>query len=236
MVSRHGKLCLLFLDLEVGELVLQREFVPEADAVVIHAETDFHDGALAVRIAQVGRIFRIRGAHAHLCGAGGLGLLLKGDQHLVVVVANLCLFSPDGLPGFVQAVFFNAGNGETGKEVFSVQELESQAGRLYHHLFPAAQGIHGASLGSDSHREFQNAAGALDFLYFFKGEGRRSSAAAHQKGRCQKGKRKVFHIKVYRLNSTIRALLGAMDRPSLRVTASPVTTSVPETGPCTTSR
>ena len=99
MVSGHGKLRDFFLDIEISELVLQRELVTEAQAVVKHAETDVH--VHAVFPAQF-------------------------DQHLVIVVPDAGFLSPDGLPGLVQAVRFHGREGEAFLQVFSLHEFESQ--------------------------------------------------------------------------------------------------------------
>ena len=180
MVSRHGKLCLFFLDLEIGELVFQGELVAETQAIVIQAEADLHHGTLAVGIAQIRRIFGIRGAHTHLGGTGGLRILLEGNQELVIMVADRGFFSPYRFPGFIFASQFHTRYGESGKQIFLVQEFKAQAGGLHHHLFSPAEGIQRGSFRAYAHGEFQNVTGTLDFLDFTKLFFRSVSAAGGQ--------------------------------------------------------
>ena len=62
MVPGQRKFCLFFCNLEIGEGVLHREFIAEAQAVVVEPEADVHDGA---------------------------GFLPEADQQLIIVVSDL---------------------------------------------------------------------------------------------------------------------------------------------------
>ena len=143
VVARHRELGEFLLDLEVGQCVLQRELVAEAEAVVIQAETHLHHGALAVRVAQVAGVFRVRDAHAPLRLARRFGRLLQRHQKLVVVVADGRLLAPDRLPGLVEGVEGRVGEGETAVQVLPVQQGVSQAGRQHNGLSGAVQRIFG---------------------------------------------------------------------------------------------
>ena len=76
VVTGEGELCHLLLDHEVAEVLLIRELVAESETVVIETEADGH--------LLVGR-----GLH-------------EVHEELVVVVADLCLLTPYGLPGLVE--------------------------------------------------------------------------------------------------------------------------------------
>ena len=143
MVARHRELGELLLDLEVGQCVLQRELVAESEAVVIQAETHLHHGALAVRVAQVTGVFRVRDAHAPLRFARGFGLLLQRHQKLVIVVPDGRFLAPDRLPGLVEGVESRVGEGETAVQAFPVQERITQTGRQDDRLSGAVQRIFG---------------------------------------------------------------------------------------------
>ncbi len=89
----------LFLGyLEVGQFVINRELVPEAQTVVVEAETDVH---------------------------GFAGLLLETDQQFVVMIPDLRLFAPDRFPGFIECVECGAVQGESIVEAFTANQVEA---------------------------------------------------------------------------------------------------------------
>ena len=143
MVAGHRELGEFLLDLEVGQCVLERELVPEAQAVVVQAETYLHHGALAIRVAQVAGVFGIRDAHAPLGRAGRLGLLLQRHKELVIMVPDGRFLAPDRLPGLVERVESRIGQGESAVQVVPVHEFEAQAGRQDDGLPGPVQRIHG---------------------------------------------------------------------------------------------
>ena len=77
MVACHSELRLFFLDHEVVQLFLLREFITETQSVIEQAETN-HDRTV------VGRLF-------------------QGNCQFVVVVPDFFFFAPDRLPGFIEA-------------------------------------------------------------------------------------------------------------------------------------
>ena len=133
MVAGHGKLREFFLDLEVRKVVLQRELIAEAQAVVVQAETDLHHSA---------------------------ALLLQADEHFVVMVPDLRFFTPDRFPCFIEAGILHVREGEAVLEVFAVQQVEAQAGRKDDIGPVFLKGIHGHTI-HHAHLEFQAAVGAL---------------------------------------------------------------------------
>ena len=42
MVARHGKLCMLFLDDKIDQVLLYGKLIPQADALVVNTEPDVH--------------------------------------------------------------------------------------------------------------------------------------------------------------------------------------------------
>ncbi len=103
MVAGHGELREFLPDLEVGQCVLQREFVPEAQAVVVQAEADLHHGA---------------------------ALLVERHEKLIVMVPDGGLFAPDRLPRLVERVECRILEREPAVQVLSAfQQGISQAGR-----------------------------------------------------------------------------------------------------------
>ena len=100
VVAGHGEFRDLVLDHEVGQAVFQREFITESEAVVIQAETHLHDFALAVLVARVADRFAF-----------------EGNQHFVVVVANLRFLAPDRFPGLVEGVVLGARQREPVRQV-----------------------------------------------------------------------------------------------------------------------
>ena len=133
VVARHGKLGMFFLDDEVVEVLLQGEFVAEAQAVVEEAEAE--DDVTV------------------LC------LLVERHSHLVVVVADFLLFSPDGLPGLVERGGLHAGQGEAVHQAGVVLELQPQLGRLDDYLIFIIQLIDGLSLRIDAEVQAKLAVG-----------------------------------------------------------------------------
>ena len=109
MVTGEGEFRQFFPDVEIHQFVLQREFVPEAEAVVVQAEPDVH------RIAEA---------------------VLQGDQGFVVMVPDLVFLSPYGRPGLVQAVLFDTYDGKSVRERRSVRQVESEPARE-HDILPA---------------------------------------------------------------------------------------------------
>ncbi len=77
MVAGHGELREFLPDLEVGQCVLLRELVPEAQAVVVQAEPDLHHGAT---------------------------FLVERYEQFIVVVPDGGFLAPDRLPGLVEGV------------------------------------------------------------------------------------------------------------------------------------
>ena len=191
MVARHGKFGKFLLDLEIGQCVLQRELIAEAEAVVIQAETHLHHGALAVRVAQVAGVIRIRDAHAPLRFAHGLRLLLQRHEQLVIVVPNGGFLAPDRLPGLVKRVERRVGEGETAVQAFPVQQGEAQAGRQDDRLSGAVQRVFGNAV---HHGELQlqlpvRAAENDGVIRHFRGLG--PAGGEHGEGRQEK---ESFHI------------------------------------------
>ena len=76
MVSRHGKLRKFFLDYEISQVFLFREFIPEAETVVIEPETQDHNPAGDA--------------------------LLQGHGHFIVMVTDFGFFSPHRFPCLVE--------------------------------------------------------------------------------------------------------------------------------------
>ena len=76
VVACHGKLCVFLLNGEVGQVLLSRKFVSEAEPIVEHAE-----------------------AYLYLTFVLGLW---EGDAEFVVVIANVAFFAPNGLPRLVE--------------------------------------------------------------------------------------------------------------------------------------
>ena len=75
MVARHGELCFLLADDEIGQRLLFGEFVAESEPVVVEPEADRHVAAC-------------RG-------------LPQRDGHFVIAVADLGLLAPYGTPCLV---------------------------------------------------------------------------------------------------------------------------------------
>ena len=191
VVARHRELGELLPDLEVGQCVLQRELVAETEAVVIQAETHLHHGALAVRVAQVAGVVRVRDAHAPLRLARDFGRLLQRHQKLVVVVPDGRLLAPDRLPGLVERVEGRVGEGETAVQVLPVQQGVTQAGRKHNGLSGAVQRIFGDAV-HDGELEFQLPVRAAEndgVGRHFRGLG--PAGGEHGEGRQQK---ESFHI------------------------------------------
>ena len=142
MVAGHRELGQFLLDLEIGQCVLLRELVPEAQAVVIQAETHLHHVALAGGVPQVAGILRVRHAHAALGGPGGPRSLLQRYKKFIVVVPDGGFLAPDRLPGFVQGAEGGSCQCEPAVQVlFRVQQRVTEAGRQDNRLSGAVQRI-----------------------------------------------------------------------------------------------
>ena len=111
MVAGHGKLAELFLDHEVGQRVVLRELIAEAQSVVVQPEADEHHVGILAPLAA-GKEWR-------------LGRFLQLDEQLVVVVAYLCLFAPDGFPCLVEGAGGGILEREAAVEVVVVEELKA---------------------------------------------------------------------------------------------------------------
>ena len=97
MVSGHCKLSMLFLDDEVVQIVLLREFIAESQTVVEKPEAD-HDVTLVVG-------------------------LFKGYGQFVVMVPDFVFFSPYGCPGFVERSCLSIADNKSGHQICLAVEL-----------------------------------------------------------------------------------------------------------------
>ena len=162
MVPRHGKFSEFFLDLEVCQGVFHGELVAEAEAVVVQAETQLHNGTLSGSVAKVAGVFGISHAHVFLCLTYLFGLLLQSNQHLVIVVADGCFFAPYRLPCFVEGVEGSSDEGEAAFQVFlAAKKLVSQTGRLHDCQRTLVQAVGGNAV-NDSETQGEAAVGAVE--------------------------------------------------------------------------
>ena len=157
VVPRHGKFRELIGHLEIREGVLHGEFVAEAQTVVVQAETDVH--VHAVFPAQL-------------------------HQQLVVVVADLRLFAPYGLPGLVKGRCLRPFQLESLLQVPSVHEPVTQAGRFYNRFPVKVQCIYGDAVFREAERGFQPPVRALE-LVVQVGNGCFHSATASHKEKAE---------------------------------------------------
>ena len=96
MVTRHRELRQFLLDAEIRKAVFERELIPEADTVVVHPETDIY---IASRF-----------------------LLAEGNEHLVVLVTDSRLFTPNRSPVFVMGIPLHCPHRESRYEVRILSE------------------------------------------------------------------------------------------------------------------
>ena len=99
VVSREGKLRFLFLQIEVGQSVLLREFIAEAETVVIYAETDVHRHAVCAE---------------------------KMDKEFIAMVPDTVFFSEDRSPGFVDDGTLRSDQGEAILQSAAVHKSKAQ--------------------------------------------------------------------------------------------------------------
>ena len=104
MVACHGELRALFLDDEVDELALLRELIAQTHAVVVDAEADVHQAL-----------------------GGGLAQL---HEQLAVVVADVAVLTPHGLPRLVELGSGRVHHLKSVGEVVGIGQLEAQRGGL----------------------------------------------------------------------------------------------------------
>ena len=159
VVARHRELGEFLRNHEIYEAGLLREFVAEAEAVIVKAE-----------------------AHDHL-----YALLLEGHGQFVVVVAYLRLFSPDGVPSLVQAAGLAADELESalhvhrglillagvvqgpGRRDLVPAELEAEFAREYRRPVAEEEFVGGGAVGSHPEIERQGARRALDGCHGVRG-------------------------------------------------------------------
>ena len=178
MVARHRKLGQFFHDPETDESVLNGKLVAEAQAVVIEPEADLHHGG-----------FGFGGmVHAFHAADG----LFQRHQHLIVVVADVCLFAPHRLPCLVEGAVFCVFQHKGVGEVVAPFEGETHLGGQHHGLPITVKGIvrHAIIHGK---LQFQLSVRTLE------GDGSVGSES-RGKERCQNQKKKVsydFHCFKY---------------------------------------
>ena len=102
MVGCHGKLGVFLLDDDVVEVVVSWQFVTEADAFVIDTEADDY------------LPFECR--------------LADGDSHLVVVVADVFVLAPYGLPCLVERALLHTFHPESFHQAGPVDEFQTERG------------------------------------------------------------------------------------------------------------
>ena len=91
MIASHSKLCMLFLDDEVVEIVRQRELIAEAETIIIEAEADIHVTLLST--------------------------LMESHQQFVVVITNVLVLTPYRLPRLVKCAGLLTGQRESALKV-----------------------------------------------------------------------------------------------------------------------
>ena len=91
VIASHCKLAVFFLNDEVGQILLSREFIAESQSVVEESESDEN---LSVVL-----------------------LLIESNGHFVVVIPYLGFLTPHGLPRFVERGLLCLCNGETRHQV-----------------------------------------------------------------------------------------------------------------------
>ena len=135
MVACHRKLCQLLFNPKIDERIefpilnFHREFVAEAEPVVVEPEADLHHGG-----------FRLGGAVHAFHAAGGL---FKGYEQFVVVVADVCLLSPHGFPCLIERAVLLVFEDEGVGEVIAPFEGEAHLGGQHHGLVGAVEGVVG---------------------------------------------------------------------------------------------
>ena len=129
VVTGHGKLRVLFLHNEIIELLLLRELITQAHALVINAEAD-------------------NDVTVH-------GSLVQGHRHLVIVVTDGLCLTPHRCPGLVKGRGLLVFHGETVHEVLLVLavacvlvfgKLETKVRRFHNSLLLVAHLIGGSSV------------------------------------------------------------------------------------------
>ena len=146
MVAGHGKLGQFLLEPETGQGIRDGKLIAETETVVVEAKTDLHDGCP-----------RLGGVIHALHGADGL---LQGDEHLIVVVADLRFFAPDGFPSLVESAVFRVFQYESMGKVIAPFEGEAHLGGQHDRLPCAVEGILRNAV-DDFEFQFQLAVGAF---------------------------------------------------------------------------
>ena len=100
MVASHGELGAFFLDSEVVQLALLREFITQADTIVIDAEADIHQP---------------------LC----LGLS-QTHQQLVIVIADVFIFAPNRLPRLVEGRSLLSLEDKALEQIFGIGKIKTK--------------------------------------------------------------------------------------------------------------
>ena len=127
VIAGHRKLGQLLRDPEVGQSVLHRKFVAEAETVVIKAETDAHHGGLLL------------GGVVH--ALHGTDRLLESHEHLIVVVADVRLFAPHGFPRLVERAVCLVFEHKSVCQVVAPFEGEAHARGQYHGLSGTVESV-----------------------------------------------------------------------------------------------
>ena len=165
MVARHGKLGQFFFNPEAHQGVLDGELIAKAEAVVVQAETDLHHrGPL------------LRGVVHTLHRANGL---LQGDEHLIVVVADLRFFAPDVFPSLVESAVFRVFQYESMGKVIAPFEGEAHLGGQHDRLPCAVEGIL-RNAAYDFEFQFKLSIGALQLDGFSIGLQEKSKSQAKE--------------------------------------------------------
>ena len=131
--ARQRELGQLGVDLRLLHAGLLREFVAEADAVVVDAEHH---------------------VKAALVVAAGAGLLGEAGAQFVVMVAGQAALAPGLLPGFIEAALRLPGKRDIALQA-AVAKQHAQPRRCDHCLAIAFHPVRGAAfmLGFDDHHE-----------------------------------------------------------------------------------
>ncbi len=127
VVARHHKLGQFLLEPEADESVGSGKLVAEAEAVVVEAEANLHDGGQGLG-ASVGALY-------------GTCRLLERHQHLVVMVADVGLLAPHGLPSLVERAEFHILEDEGMGEVVAPFQREAHLRRKHHGLAVAVETV-----------------------------------------------------------------------------------------------
>ena len=116
----------------VHTVVPHRKFVAESQAIVIQPKPDLH-----YRGSLVGRaVHTLHFAHR----------LLERHQHLIVVVADIGFFAPNGLPNFVKRVKLYFLDNKIVNQVITPLKFKAQLRAINHRLSVSHQFIRYAAL------------------------------------------------------------------------------------------